>query len=123
YSKMRVMPSAHVSPPHPRSGVGRSNPPCLGRVEARKRALSPLHSWLDETVPNPTYRIEILGCDAELLSKPAHVRVHRPRVDQRIVFPHVLQELFAGLHASPTLSQGCDELELGGGQVDPFAFD
>ena len=55
-------------------------------------------SFLDKPVPHAAHRVEITRRRAELFPQPPHVRVHRPRVNQVVVLPHVLQQLLAGLH-------------------------
>lgn len=44
-------------------------------------------------------------------------------VDDVVVLPHVLEELFAGLNAAATFHEGGEEFEFGGGQVDALAAD
>ena len=52
----------------------------------------------------------------ELFAEAAHVRVHRARVNQAVVFPHIPKQGVPGLHAPGALREGGEQLEFGRGQ-------
>src|SRR5208282_1766790 len=67
--------------------------------------------------------VQVLGDRAELFAQPPHVGINGAGVDVAFVFPHVPQELIAGLDMADALDQQGEELEFGGGQLDAFALD
>src|ERR1043166_4609264 len=51
---------------------------------------------LHKPIPNPAHGIQIFCRRTELLAQTAHVRVHRARVHQAVVFPNVAQQMSSG---------------------------
>ena len=43
----------------------------------------------DEAVAHTAHRVQMLRRRADFFAQPAHVRIHRARVNQAVVFPHV----------------------------------
>jgi hydroxymethylpyrimidine pyrophosphatase-like HAD family hydrolase len=59
-----------------------------------------------QTIAKPAHRLDELARLTELLAQPAHVRVHRARVNNALVAPHVVEQTIALLHSSAPLHQG-----------------
>src|SRR6266571_4736972 len=78
-------------------------------------------SVLDKSVADAADGVEISGRAAQFFPQATHVRVHRAGVDEIVVLPDILQQLFARLHAAAALRQHGQQLEFCRGEFDAFA--
>ena len=77
---------------------------------------------LHKPVADAADGVQMLRRRAELFAQPAHVRVHRARVNQAVVFPHVAQQMVARLHAPGALRERGEQLEFRRRQINRLAF-
>src|SRR5262245_47958622 len=79
-------------------------------------------SIVNKTVSHPADGIQVPRGPAEFLAEPAHMSVHRSRVDKIVVLPDIAEQLLTRLHSSAALCQQGEKLKFCGGQLDAFSL-
>src|SRR5439155_3344452 len=74
-------------------------------------------------IARPPNGFDAVARSPQLLAQALHVHVHRARLDVGLRLPHGLEELRAALHATFSLDQRAQQLELDGGELDVDAVD
>src|SRR5687767_16012592 len=75
-------------------------------------------SGLNHPVAEAANGFDAIGAVAKLLTKPPDVGVHRTRIDDTLVTPHVIQQRIAALNAPPAFHQYGEQFKLCCSEVD-----
>ncbi len=76
--------------------------------------------FIEETIAHASDGIKKPSCPFQLFPEASYVGVNGSSIDEAIILPDILEQAFAGLYSSTSLSKHGQQFEFRGCQINLF---